>query len=280
MCSGHTQSWAAQPDFLTPCCTNGQPNGRLYGANPILPSTYKFLQQFFSEVSTVFTDDYLHVGGDELNFACWQSNPNISAWMRASHMAGNYSALQNYYEERLLQVVDSLGRSPIVWEDPWRNGVRNFTADTAINIWIDPTFAIAGPITAAGLHVVLSSPWYINRNLVPGDVVQSWQTYYLVEPTNFNGTAAQKRRVLGGSATFWGEYIDGTNLLSTAFVHAGAVAERLWSPQNVNDVDTAAPRLAELQCRLIRRGIPAEPIDPSFCPQEYVFAYHPPWDGW
>jgi len=105
-----------------------------------------------------------------------------------------------------------------------------------------------------------------------------WETYYMVEPTAFNGTAAQKALVVGGSCTFWGEYIDATNLLSTAFPRAAAVAERLWSPEDINDVNAAAPRIAELECRLIRRGIPAEPIvGPSFCAQEYVFPYLPPW---
>lgn len=55
--------------------------------------------------------------------------------MQANGFGSNYVALENYYEEKLLAIVDQIGRSPIVWEDPWDNGVRNFTADTVLNVW-------------------------------------------------------------------------------------------------------------------------------------------------
>ena len=37
----------------------------------------------------------------------------------------------------------------------------------------------------------------------------SWETYYVADPWNFTGTKAQKRLVLGGAASIWGEMTDG-----------------------------------------------------------------------
>lgn len=45
--------------------------------NPILDSTYEFMANFFGEVASVFPDDYLHLGGDELSYDCWANNTDI-----------------------------------------------------------------------------------------------------------------------------------------------------------------------------------------------------------
>ena len=85
-----------------------------------------------------------------------------------------------------------------------------------------------------------------------------------------SGTESQKKLVVGGEGCLFAEYVDGTNLISRAWPRAGAVAERLWSQQNVTDVEDAAERLHNQRCRMVRRGIEAEPFNgPSFCPTVY-----------
>ncbi|UYV65339.1 HEXA [Cordylochernes scorpioides] len=70
--SGHTLSWGpGQPGLLTECYQGGKPDGSHGPINPILPSSYSFLQDFLSEITSVFKDSYFHVGGDEVSFYCW-----------------------------------------------------------------------------------------------------------------------------------------------------------------------------------------------------------------
>ena len=40
-----------------------------------------------------------------------------------------------------------------------------------------------------------------------------------------------------------------------------AIAERLWSPKNINDVKAAEPRIHSFRCLLMARGIPAAPVN-------------------
>ena len=66
----------------------------------------------------------------------------------------------------------------------------------------------------------------------------------------------------------WAEGINKHDFDSYAWTKAAAVAERLWSPEDVNDLDAAQPRLISHVCRMNMRGIQAEPIYPSFCPSD------------
>ena len=72
--------------------------------------------------------------------------------------------------------------------------------------------------------------------------------------------------------------MDATNLVSRVFPYGCAIAERLWSPRNVTSAEKAAPRIHEHRCRMLARGLPAEPANgPSFCPTEWAQVYTPPW---
>ena len=37
------------------------------------------------------------------------------------------------------------------------------------------------------------------------------------------------------------------------------LAERLWSPMEINDPKAALPRINEWRCHMVKRGLPAEP---------------------
>jgi N-acetyl-beta-hexosaminidase len=66
------------------------------------------------------------------------------------------------------------------------------------------------------------------------------------------GDAAAKKRLIGGEAALWAEFVDGTNTLSRLWPRASAVGERLWSSIDVKDPEDAQFRLDVHRCRLLR----------------------------
>ena len=306
---GHSLSWNAIPGLLTQCynTTTNQPIPNSFGPiDPTNPANYEFLQTFFTEIAQVFPDDYIHIGGDEVSYTCWQSNPNINAWMANNGIApGDYEALESYYVQKVLNIISSLQKEYIGWEEIFDNGLT-LSPNTVIDVWkYHSTTAVsdvknsyssmdrrkyhsnsAGTnmtwqnelynVTKAGYHAILSSPYYLNYI----SYGQDWTPYLTANPLEFGGSAEQQALVLGGEVSFWSEYIDSTNILSRSWPRASAVAQGLWSnPGASANITDATLRMQAHSCRLINRNIASEPASgPSYCPQEWDIQYNPPWN--
>src|SRR5260370_7385114 len=102
---------------------------------------------------------------------------------------------------------------------------------------------------------------------------------YAVDPRSAAAaplTPEEKSRILGGEACMWTEWAPPETLDSRVWPRTAAIAERLWSPQEVADVGSMYARLAELNWRLDWLGLtprtarfqilhpfpPTEPIPP------------------
>ena len=84
---------------------------------------------------------------------------------------------------------------------------------------------------------------------------------YLNEPFEGITNITQQELVLGGETCMWGETVDASDVEQTVWPRAAAVAERLWSPQNVTSVANAQARIAYFRCLLNERGIAAAPYN-------------------
>nr|XP_033490046.1 beta-hexosaminidase subunit alpha isoform X1 [Epinephelus lanceolatus] len=266
---GHTLSWGkGQSDLLTPCYSGSTPSGTFGPVNPVLPSTYKFMGRLFKEVSSVFPDSYIHLGGDEVNFACWKSNPDVRAFMQKMGFGADFTKLEAFYMENIMNITLALNKTSIVWQDVF-DYHEQIPKDTVLHIWKGTPasyYEELSKMTKAGMRVLLAAPWYINHI----SYGQDWRDYYTVQPLNFSGSEEQKKLVIGGEVCMWGEYVDATNLTPRLWPRASAAAERLWSDEKqTSSVDKAFPRLQEFRCKLVRRGIQAEPLYVGHCKHEY-----------
>ncbi|KAG7473371.1 hypothetical protein MATL_G00095090 [Megalops atlanticus] len=266
---GHTQSWGkGQPDLLTPCYRGPVPSGTFGPVNPTVNSTYQFITRLFKEINAVFPDSYIHLGGDEVNFFCWKSNPQVQAFMTKMGFGSDYTKLESFYMENIMNITAALNKTSVVWQDVFDYHER-IPRNTVLHIWKGTTAQYRQELsrmTEAGYRVLLAAPWYLNHI----SYGQDWKNAYTVQPLNFTGTEEQKKLVIGGEVCMWGEYVDATNLTPRLWPRASAAAERLWSDEEqTSSVSEACPRLAEFRCRLLRRGIQAEPLYVGYCKHEF-----------
>ncbi|MBV8049672.1 MAG: family 20 glycosylhydrolase, partial [Acidobacteriaceae bacterium] len=65
----------------------------------------------------------------------------------------------------------------------------------------------------------------------------------------------EAKRILGGEACIWSEYVSPETVDSRIWPRMAAIAERLWSPQNVTDVNSMYSRLQTTSDWLEWRGL-------------------------
>ncbi len=255
---GHVSSWLA-----------GEPSLRGSGEcdfDPTLESTYTFIEAFLGEARSVFPDQYIHLGGDEVDYlACWNTSATIRGWM-TQHNITDPVDLQAYYESRLVQIVNKLGIQGIYWQEVFQNGKPSFSTNSVIEVWKGLDYETLDKVLARGLRVIMSGGWYLDH------LDDTWDVYYTRTVTN--GTHEGNPLVMGGEACMWGESVDYTNLMSRIWPRASAVAEVLWSPQEFSKVpEDAAARLHKWKCTMNARGIQAEPIGSWWSANDATWCY-------
>ncbi len=58
-------------NLLTPCYSGPMLNGKFGPIDPTNNATYEFLEGLLKELVEIFPDQYMHFGGDEVDYTCW-----------------------------------------------------------------------------------------------------------------------------------------------------------------------------------------------------------------
>jgi hexosaminidase len=209
--------------------------------DPTRKSTYEFIDRFIGEMAGIFPDPYMHIGGDENNGVQWSHNPRIQEFMKA-HNQKDTAALQTYFNQQLLPILKKHGKYMVGWDEIFSPGLPK---DVVIQSW--QGFASLAASARQGYQGILSAGYYLDFT----------DEHYLVDPLPANSdlTAEQRARILGGEACLWGEHNTPRNIDSRLWPRTADIAERLWSPQSVNNVDDMYRRLRVESLRLEALGL-------------------------
>jgi hexosaminidase len=213
--------------------------------DPTRESTYHFLDEFIGEMTALFPDAYFHIGGDECNGKEWDANPSVKRYMQVHHIADN-AALQAYFTSRVQKLVTEHHKITVGWDEVLQPETPK---DVVIQSWRgQESLAQAAQ---RGYRGILSAGYYIDLN-------QSAADHYAVDPLA-NGkivlSPAQTANILGGEATMWTEYVTPETINGRIWPRTAAIAERLWSAQDVKDAGSMYERLDIFSQKLAYYGL-------------------------
>lgn len=274
---GHTASWGkAYPEITTHCPELSASNINVVPLNPTHNMTFQVVGDVIKDVSNMFPDQFLHLGGDEVQTQCWEADTQVKAWMQQRGWGTDWDRLWGYFEENIQPFWQKIGNKTMVaWEELLlEQNTYTVPKEVVIHAWRQKTSLFQA--VSDGYRGLQSYGWYLDQ-MSPankhyylwGDTWKIFYTQHPIDSSVGSWTAEMRERVLGGEACMWGEQVDDVNFDARVWPRASAVAERLWSPASVNDLSQAKERISVHRCRLVRRGVAAGPLQPGYCAQVY-----------
>lgn len=266
---GHVTSWLqVYPEWGTQAADPSLRFG-VHSAclNPVDEQVHRAIEDLIEEVAAIFPDDYLHIGGDEVHPSWWQSSPELQAHMQTAGLA-DVAALQAQFNLRVADTLQKHGRRMLVWDEALHPLLNSQAQSITVQNWRgattrDRALTAGHPcIVSAGYYLDLHYPAHWHYRYDPGasqdallaleDELLSLPAYAHVADgmrwthqwrTDAVAEVATDAPVLGGEACQWGELVDDGTIDTRLWTRLPAIAERLWSTDDVTAIDAMYERL-------------------------------------
>ncbi|MBI4874032.1 MAG: family 20 glycosylhydrolase [Acidobacteria bacterium] len=246
---GHTSSWflghpelASAPGPYRVERTWGVHYGLI---DPTREEVYQFLDRFIGDMAQLFPDAYFHIGGDEVLPRQWNENAAIQAFLQKNGIRDAH-ALQACFNRRLLAIVTRHGKRMMGWDEILH---PDLPKDIVIHSWRGAKSLAAA--ARQGYQGILSWGYYL-------DLMRPASAHYAVDPMSGEAAALspeEAKRILGGEACLWSEYVSPEILDGRIWPRMAAIAERFWSPAATTDADSMYRRLEAASRHLELSGL-------------------------
>ncbi|MFN8573717.1 MAG: family 20 glycosylhydrolase [Gemmatimonadaceae bacterium] len=222
---------------------------RTYGSgeasfDPGNEATYAFIERLVGEMTRLFPDEYWHVGGDEVEAKHWNRSARVRAFKRRRHLTSNQE-VQAYFNTRLMSILTRHKRRMVGWDEVLH---AKLPRGTVVQSWRGEKYL--GQATSGGYQSLLSAPYYL-------DHIKTAEEHYMADPIPpwTDLTEAQQALVLGGEACMWSEHVNAETIDSRLWPRLGVIAERFWSPREVNNVADMYRRMNLLDQQMAEFGL-------------------------
>ncbi len=125
--------------------------------DPSNEDVYVFIDRLLGEITSLFPDQYVHIGGDEVNPLQWQSSEKIREFMNKNDIK-SMSQLQVYFNGRVEKILQKHGRMMIGWDEVFH---IDLPKNIVVQSWRGQDSL--AEISRAGYQGILSTGYYLDQ---------------------------------------------------------------------------------------------------------------------
>ena len=198
---------------------------------------FQLLEEVLAEVCALFPSKYIHIGGDEVEMSQWRRCPRCQKLMQERGWE-EPAKLQEYFMSRLITILESNGKEPVVWNEAINGG--SLTHSALVQGW--ESVKACRKATSEGYHTVVmpGQYFYFDMRQSPHEEGHVWAAIFDAEKVyNFDlgaqgFTPEEQQRVAGFEGTFFSEAYLGHNPESDSYLdfmlwpRSVALAEICW----------------------------------------------------
>ena len=245
----------------------GSPTQPDFTFNPGKESTYAYLTAILREVAELFPGEYLHLGGDEVNYGseAWLSNYHVRSLMKREKLS-TLEDVEGYFLNRMADSVAVLGKKLICWDDAFNVGIGG--QDQIIGWWRHdrPDKLVRAAKTGVPLILCPRKPMYFDFVQHDSHVVgRKWDGFCPIEDvyafpdylySSWGLGEDDLGSVLGIQANLWSELTHNTDRVDfMIFPRIYALAEAAWTKPEAKDYESFSQRLEAVYSQLDAEGI-------------------------
>src|SRR5262249_52220580 len=150
-----------------------------------------------NEVLELFPSKWIHIGGDEVDFARWKACRKCQSRIAGEHLKSEHE-LQSYFIRRMDSFLQKKGRRLIGWDEILDGGLA---AGATVQSWRGMDGAIAACRMDHDVIISPTSHCYLDYSLVTTSLEQT----YSLDPVPAGIKPEQAKHVLGVEGNIWSE---------------------------------------------------------------------------
>ena len=280
---GHATSWLLNyPEWGTHRVGGATNSFGVHDAclDPSSSKVVEDLSLLFDEVCQIFPDDFVHIGGDEVNGKWWNDSKEVQDLMQERDWS-SIRDVQAAFSSALVGVLTAKHKKSVGWDEILHSTLAK---DVTVQAWRG--LKAREHSVNAGHDCIVSSPYYLDLQY-PADVhylyypdmtAESWisANSQIQDDARLDHVKAgmlwgfdfgsfpddldrnQIGRILGGEACMWSELVNSTTLFRRVWSRMPLIAERFWNAKSALPSDNSYQRVAHLFSQLLESKLLSE----------------------